>query len=93
MWSNPNTVSLRSEYDDGLFRCPGWFRPVTVLGPFHAELGHLALDDSRVRAQPTGPEQLEEDLAGCLVMGIIEDLRGKNPGATPSCGEPPGCCG
>lgn len=65
---------------------------VAVLGSFHAEVRHLAFDDAWVGAAPAEREQFEEQFGGRPCLGVIEDLRGKNPGATPWCGGPPGGC-
>jgi len=54
------------------------------------EVGHLAFDYPRVVASPTIRQQFEEQLGVGLTLCIVEDLRGKNPGATPWCGVPPG---
>jgi hypothetical protein len=66
---------------------------VAVLGAFDAVVAHLASDDTRVGAQASGWEQLEEDLAAGLVVGGVEGLRGKNPGGWPWSGGPPEASG
>ncbi len=54
------------------------------------EVRHLALDCPWVVTKPSLGQQFEEQLGVGLTLGVIEDLRGKNPGATPLCGVPPG---
>ena len=63
---------------------------MAVLGSLHAEARHLALDHAGVGPAASLGEQLEEQLSGGPALGVVEDLRGKNPGATPSSGVPPG---
>jgi len=54
------------------------------------EVRHLALDCPWVVAYPSIRQQFEEQLSVRLTLGVVEDFRGKNPGATPLCGVPPG---
>jgi hypothetical protein len=61
-----------------------------MLGAFDDEVGHLALDRSGVVTEPSFGQELEEQFGVGLTLGVVEDLRGKNPGATPRCGVPPG---
>jgi hypothetical protein len=83
----PNTVYLSTQVPDlGL----GRGRLATVLGPRDQVVGHLALDHPRVVAQTSCRERLEERFRHSPAMGIVKYLRGKNPGAMPQCGAPPG---
>jgi hypothetical protein len=61
-----------------------------MLGALDDEVRHLALDCPWVVASPSIRQQFEEQLGVRLTFGVVEDLRGKNPGATPLCGVPPG---
>jgi hypothetical protein len=61
-----------------------------MFGALDDEVRHLALDGSRVVANASLGQEFEEQFGVRLTLGIIEDLRGKNPGATPRCGAPPG---
>ncbi len=61
-----------------------------MLGAFDDEVRHLALDGSGVVTTPPFPQELEEQFGVRLTLGVVEGLRGKNPGATPLCGVPPG---
>ena len=54
---------------------------------------HLALDDAGVGAQAAGREQLEEQLLGGLLVGIIERFGGKSPRVRRSFGERRAACG
>ncbi len=84
---NPNTVYLGGQnLDPGLWRS----RRATMLGTLDDEVRHLALDGSGVVTKPPFGQELEEQLGVHLTLGVVEDLRGKNPGATPRCGVPPG---
>ena len=60
----------------------GW---VAVLGAFDVVVAHLAFDDAGVGAEPSGWEQLEEQLLGCLFMGGVERVGGKSRGVTRWC--------
>jgi len=84
---SPNTVYLSGENpESGLRRS----RRAPVLGALDDEVGHLALDGPWVVAQPSLRQEFEKQFGVRLTLGIVEDLRGKNPGATPWCGVPPG---
>ena len=61
-----------------------------MLGALDHEVGHLAFDCPWVVAWSTIGQQFEEQLGVGLTLGVVENLRGKNPGATPWCGVPPG---
>ena len=50
-----------------------------MLGVLELVVGHLALDDTGVGAQAPWSEQLEEQLLGGLLVGVIERFGGKSP--------------
>lgn len=83
----PNTVYLSRE-DPG--PGSGRSRRAPVLGALDDEVGHLALDCAGVVPQSSFRQEFEEQFGVCLTLGIVEYLRGKNPGATPLFGGPPG---
>ncbi len=62
----------------------------TVLGPCHVVARHLAFDGAWVVARMSRREGLEEQFGGSPALRVVKYLRGKNPGATPRCGAPPG---
>jgi hypothetical protein len=64
-----------------------------MLGTFHTEARHLALDDAWIRTRAPLGKQLEEQLQGRLVVRVVKGLRGKNPGGTPRSDAPPGGLG
>ena len=66
---------------------------VAVPGTLDLELRHLAFHDPGVGSEPATREDLEEQLGQGLGQGVSQGLRGKNPGATPWYGVPPGECG
>lgn len=73
---NPNTVQLDAE--DGVDGWPGGLGPCPVVGPFDVPLGHLALDEPWVRAEPaTWVEALEEQSDG-MTPSVISGMRGEN---------------
>lgn len=61
-----------------------------MFGPLDSVVRHLAFDGSRVVAQTSFGERLKEELRSGLTVRVVEDLRGKNPGAMPRFGAPPG---
>jgi hypothetical protein len=61
-----------------------------MLGALDDEVRHLALDGAGVVTKPPFRQQFEEQLGVGLTLGVVEDLRLKNPGATPLSGVPPG---
>jgi hypothetical protein len=61
-----------------------------VLGSLDPVVRHLALDNPRVVAVTAFGQELEEKFRTRLSLGGVKDLRGKNPGATPWFGAPPG---
>jgi hypothetical protein len=61
-----------------------------VFRPRHHVVRHLAFDHPWVVAQTSFGERLKEELGCSPALGIVKYLRGKNPGATPQCGAPPG---
>ncbi len=64
-----------------------------MLGSLDAVVAHFTFDDTRVGPEAAGGQDLEEQLAMRFDTGVIEGLRGKNPGATPWSGAPPGVIG
>src|ERR1035441_4841522 len=84
---SPNIVYLGCQ-DPG----PGfwWSRRTPMLGALDDEVRHLALDGAGVVTKPPFRQQFEEQLGVGLTLGVVEDLRLKNPGATPLSGVPPG---
>ncbi len=64
-------------------------RRVAVVGVFELVARHLAFDDPRVGPGTSGGKQFVEDLGGDGVVGVIEGLRGKNPGGWRSFGGRP----
>ncbi len=61
-----------------------------MFGPLDSVVRHLAFDGPRVVAQASLGDELEEEFPGGLTVRVVKDLRGKNPGATPRFGAPPG---
>jgi hypothetical protein len=74
--ANGNTVQLGVE--DGGDGWPGGLGPVGVSGAFDVPSGHLAFDESRVRAvSPGGVETTaQQDQGAC--PAVVTAVRGKN---------------
>lgn len=64
-----------------------------MVGVFELVARHLAFDDPRIGPWAALGEQFVEDFSGDGVVGVIEGLRGKNPGGWRSFGERPGVIG
>ena len=84
---SPNTVYLGAQHTDPGLR-GRWLS--SVLRALHLEVRHLGLDGPGVGAVPPLGEPLEQQLACRLAMGVVEHLRGENPGGTLPSGAPPG---
>lgn len=54
---------------------------------------HLSFDYTRVGAGSSSGQQFVEDLRGDTSVGIVEGVRGKNPGGWRWCAERPGASG
>jgi hypothetical protein len=66
---------------------------VPVVGVFDLVDRHLSFAHTRVGAGASSGRQLVEDLGGEASVGIVEDIRGKNPGGWRWSAEPPGASG
>jgi hypothetical protein len=66
---------------------------VPVVGVFDLVDRHLSFDHTRVGAGASGGQQFVEDLGGDASVGIVEDVRGKNPGGWRWSAERPGASG
>ena len=66
---------------------------IAVLGVFDLVDRHLSFDDARVGAGTSGGEEFMQDLGGHASVGVVEGVRGKNPGGWRWCAERPGVSG
>ena len=85
--TNCNTVYLGAQDPDLRGR---WSWRIAVLRALHDEVRHLALHRAGVIPAATFWEYFEEQFGSRLAVGVVDDVRGKNPGGKPRFCGPPG---
>ncbi|MGW3669563.1 hypothetical protein, partial [Streptomyces sp. NPDC005141] len=63
---------------DGLGAGVGGLGPGVMLGPFEPVVGHLALDDAGLAAEPSGGQESFQQVFLEYVQCSDQELRGKN---------------
>jgi hypothetical protein len=84
-----NTVYLRVA-DEGPVLDDG---SIPVVGVFDLVDGHLSFDHAWVGTGASIGQEFVEDLGGDASVGVVEGVRGKNPGGWRWCAERPGASG
>lgn len=64
-----------------------------MVGVFDLVDRHLPFDYARVGAGTSGGQEFVQDLGSHAFVGVVEGIRGKNPGGWRWCAERPGASG